>query len=213
MQNIKPKPASTFRNGIAGYAVLGSSVKLVSPALAAELRLAANGYQLRHSRTISRSEDSDCIPIGGPAEIGVTNVGSRETPTVVSGHSQRGQSRRKKLVRRPGDELRQKQGDKEVIVIEPAQPDTIYVPVVYGPWPYPASSPYYFGARTTRLLGEHVSVVTEQRISRRPQVREITPGGRGRSRSPPASPSRFRSLRHRPSPENRPRSLPRQRVG
>ena len=38
---------------------------------------------------------------------------------------------------------------KQVIVIEPAQPDTVYVPyydpaVVYGAWPYPAYPPYYF---------------------------------------------------------------------
>lgn len=44
---------------------------------------------------------------------------------------------------------RQEQG-KEVIVIEPTDPDTIYVPyydpgVVYGGWPYPAYPPYYFG--------------------------------------------------------------------
>jgi len=44
----------------------------------------------------------------------------------------------------------QQQGDKQVIVIEPTQPDTIYVPyydpgVVYGAWPYPAYPPYYFG--------------------------------------------------------------------
>jgi len=44
--------------------------------------------------------------------------------------------------------VEQDQG-KQVIVIAPAQPDTIYVPyydpsVVYGPWPYPAYPPYYF---------------------------------------------------------------------
>jgi Protein of unknown function (DUF3300) len=38
---------------------------------------------------------------------------------------------------------------KQVIVIEPAMPNTIYVPyynpaVVYGAWPYPAYPPYYF---------------------------------------------------------------------
>jgi Protein of unknown function (DUF3300)/Chaperone of endosialidase len=38
---------------------------------------------------------------------------------------------------------------KQVIVIAPAKPDTIYVPyynpaVVYGAWPYPAYPPYYF---------------------------------------------------------------------
>jgi hypothetical protein len=46
--------------------------------------------------------------------------------------------------------LTQEQGGKQVIVIEPTQPDTIYVPyydpgVVYGAWPYPAYPPYYFG--------------------------------------------------------------------
>jgi Protein of unknown function (DUF3300) len=45
----------------------------------------------------------------------------------------------------------QQQGGKQVIVIEPTQPDTIYVPyydpvVAYGPWPYPGYPPYYFGA-------------------------------------------------------------------
>ena len=41
------------------------------------------------------------------------------------------------------------QQNKQVIVIEPAVPDTIYVPyydpaVVYGGWPYPDYPPYYF---------------------------------------------------------------------
>jgi hypothetical protein len=43
----------------------------------------------------------------------------------------------------------EQQADKEVIVIEPTTPDTVYVPyyepaVVYGAWPYPAYPPYYF---------------------------------------------------------------------
>jgi len=43
----------------------------------------------------------------------------------------------------------QTQGDKQIIVIEPAQPNTIYVPyydpaVVYGAWDYPAYPPYYW---------------------------------------------------------------------
>jgi hypothetical protein len=43
---------------------------------------------------------------------------------------------------------KQEQG-KEVIVIEPTEPNTIYVPyyepaVVYGVWPYPLYPPYYF---------------------------------------------------------------------
>src|SRR5215467_9559030 len=38
---------------------------------------------------------------------------------------------------------------KQVIAIEPTDPDTMYVPyydpsVVYGPWPYPAYPPYYW---------------------------------------------------------------------
>jgi hypothetical protein len=42
----------------------------------------------------------------------------------------------------------QTQENKQVIVIEPAQPDVVYVPtyqptVVYGAWPYPAYPPYY----------------------------------------------------------------------
>lgn len=45
--------------------------------------------------------------------------------------------------------VRQEQS-KQVIVIEPANPQTVYVPfydpaVVYGGWPYPAYPPYYFG--------------------------------------------------------------------
>jgi hypothetical protein len=41
------------------------------------------------------------------------------------------------------------QEGKEVIVIEPASPETVYVPyyepqVVYGTWPYPDYPPYYF---------------------------------------------------------------------
>lgn len=46
--------------------------------------------------------------------------------------------------------VRQESG-KQAIVIESAQPDTIYVPyydpaVVYGSWPYPSYPPYYFPA-------------------------------------------------------------------
>jgi len=44
---------------------------------------------------------------------------------------------------------RQEQG-RQIIAIEPTDPETIYVPyydpsVVYGSWPYPAYPPYYFG--------------------------------------------------------------------
>jgi hypothetical protein len=44
--------------------------------------------------------------------------------------------------------VRQDSG-RQTIVIEPTQPDTVYVPyydpaVVYGSWPYPAYPPYYF---------------------------------------------------------------------
>ncbi len=44
---------------------------------------------------------------------------------------------------------KQEQG-KQVIAIEPTDPETLYVPyydpaVVYGGWPYPAYPPYYFG--------------------------------------------------------------------
>jgi len=44
---------------------------------------------------------------------------------------------------------RQEQG-RQVIYIEPTDPNTVYVPyydpaVVYGSWPYPAYPPYYFG--------------------------------------------------------------------
>jgi hypothetical protein len=45
----------------------------------------------------------------------------------------------------------QQQGGRQVIVVEPTEPNTIYVPyydpaVVYGPWPYPAYPPYYWPA-------------------------------------------------------------------
>jgi hypothetical protein len=44
----------------------------------------------------------------------------------------------------------QEQESKQVIVIEPTDPGTLYVPyyepaVVYGPWPYSDYPPYYFG--------------------------------------------------------------------
>ena len=43
----------------------------------------------------------------------------------------------------------QEADNKQVIVIEPAKPDTVYVPyydpaVVYGTWSYPTYEPYYF---------------------------------------------------------------------
>jgi hypothetical protein len=43
------------------------------------------------------------------------------------------------------------QDNRQYIAIEPAEPNTVYVPyydpaVVYGAWPYPAYPPYYFGA-------------------------------------------------------------------
>jgi hypothetical protein len=45
----------------------------------------------------------------------------------------------------------QQDNGKTVIIIEPADPNTVYVPyydpaVVYGPWPYPAYPPYYWPA-------------------------------------------------------------------
>jgi Protein of unknown function (DUF3300)/Chaperone of endosialidase len=44
----------------------------------------------------------------------------------------------------------QEESGKQVIVIQPTDPDTVYVPyydpgVVYGSWPSPAYPPYYFG--------------------------------------------------------------------
>src|SRR4029079_1918625 len=54
------------------------------------------------------------------------------------------------------------EGSKQVIVIEPTDPETMYVPyydpaVVYGAWPYPSYPPYYWGAGycpyATPLLG------------------------------------------------------------
>ncbi len=45
----------------------------------------------------------------------------------------------------------QEEGGKQAIVIEPTEPNTVYVPyydpgVAYGSWPYPSYPPYYFGA-------------------------------------------------------------------
>ncbi len=50
---------------------------------------------------------------------------------------------------------------KQVIVIEPAQPQTVYVPVyqptvVYGPWWYPNYPPYYWPAPAVLLPGRGV---------------------------------------------------------
>ena len=46
--------------------------------------------------------------------------------------------------------VKQQQQGKQIISIEPTNPNTVYVPyydpaVVYGGWPYPAYPPYYFG--------------------------------------------------------------------
>ena len=42
----------------------------------------------------------------------------------------------------------QKDGDQTVIVIEPTEPEVVYVPsystAIYGPWPYPMYPPYYY---------------------------------------------------------------------
>jgi hypothetical protein len=42
----------------------------------------------------------------------------------------------------------QKDGDQTIIVIEPAEPEVVYVPAyspaIYGPWPYPMYPPYYY---------------------------------------------------------------------
>jgi hypothetical protein len=48
--------------------------------------------------------------------------------------------------------------DKPIIVIEPASPETVYVPyyepaVVYGAWPYPAYPPYYFPPAPGYIVG------------------------------------------------------------
>ena len=45
--------------------------------------------------------------------------------------------------------IRKQEQGNQVIIIEPTEPNTIYVPyyepaVVYGAWPYPAYPPYYF---------------------------------------------------------------------
>jgi hypothetical protein len=42
----------------------------------------------------------------------------------------------------------QKEGDQTIIIIEPTQPEVVYVPTygptIYGPWPYPMYPPYYY---------------------------------------------------------------------
>jgi hypothetical protein len=50
------------------------------------------------------------------------------------------------------------QEGKEVIVIQPASPETVYVPyyepqVVYGTWPYPDYPPYYFPPASGWVVG------------------------------------------------------------
>jgi hypothetical protein len=50
------------------------------------------------------------------------------------------------------------EADKPVIVIEPASPETVYVPyyepaVVYGAWSYPAYPPYYFPPAPGYVVG------------------------------------------------------------
>jgi hypothetical protein len=51
-----------------------------------------------------------------------------------------------------------KEADKEVIVIEPTSPETVYVPyyepaVVYGTWDYPDYPPYYFAPAPGWVVG------------------------------------------------------------
>src|SRR5215467_2550215 len=42
----------------------------------------------------------------------------------------------------------QKDGDQTIIIIEPTEPEVVYVPSyapgIYGPWPYPMYPPYYY---------------------------------------------------------------------
>jgi uncharacterized membrane protein YgcG len=42
----------------------------------------------------------------------------------------------------------EKDGDQTIIIIEPTQPEVVYVPTyapaIYGPWPYPMYPPYYY---------------------------------------------------------------------
>ena len=42
----------------------------------------------------------------------------------------------------------QKDGDQTIIIIEPTEPEVVYVPTyapgIYGPWPYPMYPPYYY---------------------------------------------------------------------
>lgn len=52
----------------------------------------------------------------------------------------------------------EQQADKQVIVIEPTSPETVYVPyydpaVVYGDWPYPEYPPYYFPPAPGYVVG------------------------------------------------------------
>jgi Protein of unknown function (DUF3300) len=56
----------------------------------------------------------------------------------------------------------QEQNGKQVIVIAPANPDTIYVPyydpaVVYGAWPNPAYPPYYFPPAAGYIAGAAIA--------------------------------------------------------
>jgi hypothetical protein len=57
------------------------------------------------------------------------------------------------------------QEGKQVIVIEPTTPETVYVPyyepqVVYGSWPYPDYPPYYFPPASGWVLGGAIARVS-----------------------------------------------------
>jgi hypothetical protein len=89
-------------------------------------------------------------------------------------------------------------GGKQYIVIEPTDPQTVYVPyydpaVVYGAWPYPAYPPYYWGAG-----------YWPGRRSPPPAPGRSPPPGR---RSPPPAPGRSPPP-GRPSPPGRSACLP-----
>jgi Protein of unknown function (DUF3300) len=67
-----------------------------------------------------------------------------------------------------------KEQEKQVVVIEPSSPDTLYVPyydpsVVYGSWPYPSYPPYYFpqpGYIAAGIIGTGIAFGTAYALGR-----------------------------------------------
>jgi hypothetical protein len=86
---------------------------------------------------------------------------------------------------------RREEGGREVVVIEPTDPNTVYVPhydpaVVYGDWPYPDYPPYYFaepGYIGTGVIATGIAFGTAYAIGRWASNRYYWGGGFNWSRN------------------------------